>query len=366
MQHIVVLAVSGRMLAQACHQLGYAVHVLDCFNDRDTNDIAQSTYKLSFSDSGFNEDEVKSALDAILSKVELSGVLIGSGVETCPDIIDSINLKAKIIGHSSDIFKRVHNAKTFFQALNKLQIPYPETVFSFPSEQQKTWLCKRSGSLGGQHISEYGSRNDEGEQVYFQAYEQGQAMSALFFIDKNSSVLLGLHKLFLYQRFQYAGAIRLLDNEYVEVRKKLQEYFDLLQNEFGLQGLCGIDFILSEKEEIKVLELNARPTATLGLYKKKKNMLKNHIQSFFGEMVFLEESKQKHCLGEVVVFAEENCKWSESLKDFDFISDIPSLNVKFEQGEPVCTLSASTSSAAETEKLLYDRRQFILSQLEII
>lgn len=366
MKHIAVLAVSGRMLAQTCVELGYTVHVLDCFNDIDTCEVAKSTYRVSFSNTGFNQHEVNTALDSILKKVELIGVLIGSGVETSPDVIDSINLKTKVIGHSSKVFKRAHNAKSFFSVLDKLNIPYPKTLFTPPTDKKNIWLCKRSGSLGGQHITNYKGKADKDKRVYFQALEQGQAMSALFFAEKQNSSLLGLHRLILHEQFQYAGAVYLPDSEFIDLRKILLQYFQSLQNEFGLQGLCGIDFIFSTKEEIKVLELNARPTATLGLHEGKRDYLPAHLQSFYEGTATLQKKAQSNCLGEAIVFAEQNCKSPKNLAEFTYVSDISTQNTEFKQGEPICTVFASTSNTAETEKLLYDRHRFIKSQLEII
>ncbi len=127
--------------------------------------------------------------------------------------------------------------------------------------------------------------------------------------------------------------------------------------EAGLVGLFGIDFIVDDRGEVWLIEVNPRWTASLELYERRRG------RSFVGDHlaatgVYDRRDREQGaaawgsvsaaCLGKWTVYAEERCLAADVRDDRELacdmdrgeLADIPFSGTLFHRGDPVCTVLA--------------------------
>ena len=247
-----IVATSGRMLAQAAQREGFEVLVIDCFTDVDTVRYAKKVVRVDT----LSIANLTVALTE-LGNYEITSAVYGSGFETCIESLYFLESRFKIAGNSAAVFECVQNKCAFFAALDMLEIPYPETCFELPATQ-KTWLSKPLNGQGGVGI------NSQTTDIYWQRFCEGQAGSVLFLADGENPTIIGFNTQWTHDDFLFLGVSNHSDlTDYQKSRihswlQKLVQYFDL-------RGLNSLDFMQTENE-IFVLEINPRPSASMQLY----------------------------------------------------------------------------------------------------
>src|SRR5439155_8001490 len=161
------------------------------------------------------------------------------------------------------------------------RIAHPPVRFSAPSGAG--WLSKDAGGAGGWHIrhAEDGPEaQDAPQRRYYQRRAPGTPMSALFVAHGGQASVLGFNELIVRgigrHPFVYCGAIGPVPIA-ADVAGALGEVVRSLAAEFGLAGLCSLDFLL-DGPRFAVLEVNARPSASMALYDGASPM-RAHVQA---------------------------------------------------------------------------------------
>ena len=266
MTHLLIVATSGRMLAQAAHREGYKTVVIDCFADVDTRVYAQKVIKVT----SLSVKDLTKALDA-LREFSITGVLYGSGFETVPDSLAFLQTQFELIGNSPATFEAVQNKPIFFRALEALGIPYPITQFSPPSQEQASiWLTKPLKGQGGMGIKKHSPALPKINDVivYWQHDVAGQASSVLFLADGKQMQPLGFHQQLTQSIAEYPYLFKgICFNDYVPQmhRPLIYNWITQLVVQFGLRGINSLDFIQTT-QGCYVLEVNPRPSASMQLY----------------------------------------------------------------------------------------------------
>jgi predicted ATP-grasp superfamily ATP-dependent carboligase len=333
------------------------VAVLDCFADRDTRALASACRSVA-SSRGPRFDE-RALLEAAgtLGRRYAGGLVYGSGFEGRTGLLARLARGRPLLGNPPEVVRAVRDPGVFFPLLRRLDIPSPEVRFTAPVIPAG-WLVKRPGGAGGAQVR----RADESRPprgAYFQRFESGRTLSALFLADGQRAGVLGVNRQWTAaarpgQPFLYGGAgggLRLPPR----IQRELQAGLDALVAATGLIGLNGVDFIL-QGDRWLVLELNPRPTATLELYDLDYplGLFRWHLRACRGE---LPESPAapRATRAHAVVYASAPCRAVSGVSFPRWCRDVPMPGTRFERGDPVCTVHAAARNGLRALALLRRR-----------
>src|SRR6185369_8858561 len=121
------------------------------------------------------------------------------------------------------------------------------------------------------------------------------------------------------------------------VRRSLESMVGTLTADFGLRGLNGLDFLLDDKE-IRVIELNPRPPASIALYRNAcpGGVLRVHVEASLGGRLpeFLDYPVRRR--GFETVFAKQACEVgppaAEALAQRTWCHDLPAAGTQVARG----------------------------------
>ena len=88
--------------------------------------------KISVRIKSLAEQDLAPAVDYFIERYAVTHVIYGSGFEYYPESLRYLNSRLTVLGNHPDVFARQQDKPAFFSTLDKLNIPYPEVVFSAP------------------------------------------------------------------------------------------------------------------------------------------------------------------------------------------------------------------------------------------
>lgn len=360
-QPYLIAAASGRPLAASARRGGVAAVVLDFFADADTASLGFPCRSVARpGELRFDPEALVSAADQLAPASACAGVVCGSGFERVPELISEISAGRDLLGNTSGVVERMKDPSRFFPLLDELHVPHPPVSLS-PPRSAEGWLVKRRGSAAGLDVvpaSRAAGRPDE----YFQRYQGGRSLSALFLANGSRALLLGFNEShvrplpgapFLYGGG--AGGIRLA----AEVENDIVEALQRLTAAAGLVGLNGLDFILGE-EGWFVLELNPRPTASIEYYDADwpSGLFAAHVAACAGQLPTSCPAAES-CRGHAIVYAPQGFKLGPALCFPPWCRDLPPVGSVIPREGPVCTVHAEAPTPPAVNRLLARRRSEI-------
>nr|WP_246264253.1 ATP-grasp domain-containing protein [Aromatoleum toluvorans] len=356
------------MLAEAARASGYRVIALDLFADRDTRRVAEVC--LPIGDAASLVIDGDALVDA-LGRARTAGAqawVAGSGFDGHPELLAAGQAVLPLAGNPPEVAARVRDPAQFYGRLAALGIPHPQTRCERPPSP-RGWLRKNAASSGGWDVR--AARPDDADaesSIYYQRIAAGAPMSALFVADGRRSRLVGVNmqivRPFCGRPFVFHGCIGPVGVA-PSVRCALEAMLDALVADFGLRGLNGLDFLLDD-DEIRVIELNPRPPASIALYPDAlpEGLLRAHVEaSLDGRLPAPERHAAADMRGFETVFAQR--AWSVGAPESAVLAqqtwchDLPVSDTSIGRGEPLCTVSAAGGNADEVEALLSRRRRQI-------
>lgn len=370
MQHMLIVATSGRALAQCAARSGFSSVVLDCFADVDTRQVTEMASNVA-DKSGvqFDAHRLLETAERLSPPVETDALIYGAGLESDPALLESFARRYRLCGNPPEVIRLVKEPKTFFPLLDRAKLPYPDTQLDPPLENEG-WLVKRVGGAGGQHVRRCGTRASDASRDYFQRAVQGTVCSALFLADGERARIVGVSEAFppgdgVESPYAYSGAISHAAVS-PRVREELSKKLDTLVCLSGLVGLNGIDFVVNG-DSFWVLEINPRPTATLELYDPDvaNGLLNAHISACLGEPVSVEQHSGP-VRAHAIVFAPSGIRLSSDWRPGPWCSDIPYPDALISPGMPICTVRAEGDTRAEVVSLITQYRATVLGCCEEI
>lgn len=350
-----IIAQSGRALAASAERANIKTHVIDRFADTDTRCIALSTRVITGNIMGLCVREILDGLNDY-TDIPLTGVVIGSGLESSPELLNVINARVPLLGNLTDCVNNCKDPARFFALLDSLGIPHPDTRLSF-SGYKRDWLVKRIGATGGLHINCSVKKIRQLSDHYFQKFIHGRSISVVFIANGEQAQIIGLNETWTRARdnydFCYAGAVTLPSID-KKVLTTLCEIVRLLVKQLGLVGLCGIDVIIDKDGECQVLEINPRPPATFELHERGFSLFHAHIMACNGKLATLPPGKTKSC-GHEILFTPVNFHVPELVWP-DWVVDRPVHGLRIASGEPICTILAAANTPDEVRTKLLQRK----------
>jgi predicted ATP-grasp superfamily ATP-dependent carboligase len=375
---IAVAALSARMLAESARRGGFATIALDVFGDADTRRAAGAWASIGAAASlRLDADRVAQALVACARSPNFIGWVAGAGFEAVPDALARGAGIARLIGNPPHVIDAIRLPRDFFRRLSGLGIRHPVVAWEAPVDRDG-WLRKDARGSGGWHIRPARAgdraRRTVDAHAYYQRVHAGMPMSVLFIADGTSARIVGINELIVRARGArpcvYHGAIGpVAPSE--RVLRDIRACVESIVREWGLVGLNGVDFLLDE-ERIVVLEVNARPTATIGLYEEAfpDGAMRAHVEACVKGSLPAEPAvlSTRRLRGHSIVFAVDAVSaferpTCERMLSLAFAHDVPSPGTSIPKGAPLCSVSAEGLSAAEVREALDARTRQMLAMV---
>ncbi len=340
--------------------------VADLFGDTDTIEMA-AHYRPLRGRFGFGirDGGVVAALGSLEAAARCApmGVILGSGFEGAPQLIEAIDRRFGIIGASAEAVRRLKDPQGFAALLADLGVPHPEIRLA-PLADPTGWLSKRAGGSGGGHIRR-ASANRLARGAYLQRCVAGRPFSISFLADGAHAQVLATTEQWTSPTYRtpwrYGGALgpaRLPDAIAAEAEKAIHGIVATVR----LAGIASAD-LLVDGRHWWLLEINPRPGATLDLLDRcDRPLLTRHIEACRGHLGEPQPNPGE-ASGTTIVYAPFGVAAVPAVAWPRFVMDRPGPGVKINAGAPVCTVSATGANAAGVKSLLDAREAAILQLL---
>ncbi len=355
---LLIAALSARALAHSAQRCGFAAAAVDVFADQDTRRWASGWARVGSSSAGFDAERLLAAAQRLVPPRRCAGLVYGAGFEACPQTLAALARGRALLGNDPETLARVCDPRNFFAVLDRLGIAHPRVSFA-PPPNPDGWLLKRAGSCGGAQVRAARSPAAAGD--YFQQQLHGDVVSVAFLGNGRDSTVLGVSEQWRafatrQQPYLYGGAVSrypLGAAMFEEVRLAIHE----LVQWWGLRGLNGLDLVVSG-EGFQVLELNARPTATLELYQAAPGpgLFAAHLQGCRGRRL-PQLAPVSFRRAHMPVYATAPLRVPAGFAWPPGCSDLPAAGSHIGPGEPLCTLHASGGSAGSLRWRLLKQAQ---------
>ncbi len=372
MPHYLVVATSGRAIAQGLRTLECSVTVVDGFADCDTRIAANECKKVKRSQFGLDQDSLLRAVqdlrsNASFDETSFDGIIYDAAIESNPELLDLIDIKP-VLGNSRQVVEAVKNTEIFLSTLDQYSIPYPKTIFGSSSElcSDNDWLLKHPQGTGGIGVTQLHADTVVPENAYYQERLDGIVFSITFLSNIYDIFALGFNTLWTEALgetipYAYAGAINEAKLE-EDTKKVALNYANILAKEFKLIGLNSIDFIYAN-HSVYVLEINPRVPATYELYESKDGaLIRQHIQACVNKT--LPKAKSKTLLrAHAIVYAPSEIVISDAIAWPLWVADRPHADEVIKKFEPVCSIFAGAKNYAQVSEMIKERKRSILAAL---
>lgn len=345
---------------------------IDAFADTQTAALAEKSIAVQCGHHGFDAEPLITAVDALNIR-RFIGFVYGSGFEAQPELLVRLAERLPLIGNAPEAVAAVKNPARFFSALDQLHIPYPQVRHSITVADADDYLLKFGGGSGGTHIRPANARDiSPVAQYYYQQKIAGCAVSLLFLADKQTIELIGFNEQWLHPSadapYRYGGAVSHTPLPQA-VKIQLVDAAQKLTRSFGLVGLNSLDAIVTSDNQVFVLEINPRLSATVDLYHfEQPEMLQRHVQLCRGASALKSEpvaSRSHHA--HAILYAAQEMVLKEPLPCLEWGVDTPSadqLPLKISAGDPVCTVIAEADHAAAAKKIAQHRVAIVENLLQ--
>lgn len=364
---LLIVSNSGRAMAESAARGGYAVTVLDAFCDADTRSVA-SCVVVPMGARGLDPERVRGEAGRLAAMGGTLGFVYGAGLEHSPSTLSWMAERFRMLGNTPEVLDLLGDPRRFFALLDELAIRYPQTSVEPPPPVEGTdWLVKEAGTSGGMGVRRWrdGGARPAGEH-YFQRFLDGPVMSVLFIADGADCCIIGVNRLSTAPNggvspFQYGGAVNQATLNPAQ-RAQVERYCADLVQALRLRGVNNLDFVL-HAGQVRLLELNPRPSATLGLYDKScpGGWIRRHVRACLGERPDAPPDAGARVSGHRIVYAPRAVEIPPRLRWPRWCHDRPVEGTRVVRGAPLCTVSASGGSAAETERRLLERERVVLT-----
>lgn len=352
-QPVVVVGSTARYLAQSARRCGFDVYAVDMFGDRDLRTAAAHNGHAT----GCTPTEVANAAVALCEQaaIQPAGMVYGAGFEGAPRVLSKLATLFPLHGNRPAVLRWLRAPTRLFPLLDQLRIPYPRVLMQAPRRPEH-WLQKNSTSFGGTGISTACNVQMVSRDTYFQHYVPGKVYSVTFAANGKAARLIGFNELLAVSPqagdFRYAGAVSnaCLGSEQTNV---VAGWVDRLTTRLKLRGINGLDFVLDNGQPL-MLELNARPTATLELYDQQLEAggFMSHWLACNGELPTLVGSEVVHATA--VLYGSEDMTIG-GIEWPSWTADRPVAGTRIRASEPLCSVHVATRDRAAVTGLLHVR-----------
>jgi uncharacterized protein len=347
---LLIAAISGRALAAAARRAGYRPLVADLFCDADTVVLAERVVKLEGDlKNGIDGARMMATLRALAGNEEPVAVVLGSGFERMPELVDEIAGQFPLAGCRGTAIRRVKDPQSLAVDCAGLGIPHPDFRWETPPDP-RNWVVKTVGDAGGCHIGR-ADGVDPAAGRYFQRIVAGKSVSALFIGNGADARIVGFSRQWTSPvpaaPYRYGGAVRLSRFDRKDAAT-IEGWLSGLTRRAGLVGLCSADFIRAA-DGYWLVEINPRPGATLDIFDSlEAPLMEAQLSAAKGETCRL--PRVAGCMASTVAYAAGPVTHFPTIVWPDWTADRQSEGTRLAPGDPVCTVFAHGSNAVVAER----------------
>jgi len=365
-----VAAQSARMLVQSAARAGHPVCALDLFDDADTGRMALASRAVRPHKGAvlrFDRDDLLQSAGELCPPSRCFGLVYGAGFEDDTDTLARLARGRELLGNPPQLLSRVKDPLDFFNLLDRLSIPHPPTVLTPPAEL-RGWLYKRRGACGGVHVVD--AATTDSNEGYFQKHVSGACLSMLFLADGERAQVVGVARQLVIgtgkRPYTYAGAVGPIQVP-ERVLRTASDSLQALVAHTGLVGCNSFDFVL-DGEQTWALEVNPRPSATIGLYDEDwpQGLFDAHVQACRGKMPEPGAARAGgvtrahaivYAVAQLQVEANGGPNCAPNSRFPAWCSDLPRAGTQVAAGAPVCTVHASAPNETLSLRQLARRKR---------
>lgn len=380
---MLIVASSGRALAESALRGGWAPRVIDAFADRDTREAAPHSVAVPFAGGRLDPDAVLRAARRMCPPAaegqHACALVYGSGLEAVSELVASLAEGRVLLGNPVHVLRTVNEPRRFFALLDALAIPHPEVSFA-PRVMGPGWLLKQAGASGGGHVCPALPGQWRPAGAYLQRQTAGQPMSLLFLADGRRATEVGFNTLWTASEMASEMAPEMIagmgDSPYLygglvnravlppSLRQSMCAAAGALTRALGLRGLNGIDFI-HDGERCRVLELNPRPSASFELYEPeaRRGLFALHVAACQGRLPALPRRSGTPARAVAIVYAPRELRIPEGFVWPRWCRDRPQTAQCIARGEPLCSVYAEAQDARAAQSRVFARRTALLDSL---
>jgi predicted ATP-grasp superfamily ATP-dependent carboligase len=346
-QPLLLVGNTIRYLAESARRAGIGVSGIDAYADLDTQAACRNYRRAQgLGARDLAQTVLKTDMD------EGMRWTYTAGFETGPEHLAGLsNQPSELLGNEPGVLGFLSQPLRFFRLLSELDIAHPMVLANRP-KMADGWLHKAAGRFGGLGVQLASRANsDQPRQKYLSAggyYERfidGPLCSLLFAADGREVEPIGFNRIMArctaMGDFRFAGALSGF-TPLSKSREIMLQVARRLTRELGLRGINGLDFVLHRDLPL-LLELNARPPATLELYESELSQggLVTHLQACLGRLPALTSGSPTQIRrGMQIVYTDRDL----TLADIDWpdwVSDRPVTGEHLIKDTPICTVHAS-------------------------
>ena len=358
---VLIFAQSGRFIAQSATQAGYRVWVADCFGDIDTLDTVERWQQLN-AVHRLTQEQILTTF-ARLSGGEDCLLICGSGIEQHYPILNMLPSHIKLMGNTATIINTIQQPTAFFSLLKRLNLPHPETQFKQP--EYGDWLAKSCSGFGGLHIQTLATLKQQ-DNNYYQRYISGTSGSALFIANGEHAQTLNIYQHYLQPSAHSPFRLGGITSPW-QIAQQHQDNLslaaDILTASTGLCGINSIDFIISEQDQLFLLEINPRFSASAELLNCKGSLFQHHVNACNGLLaknciIDHPSHSQLHYL-----YATQDLQIPSDMTWPHACHDIPHSGSFILKDDPICTLQIQAENSKQLQKYYNNIEREITLQL---
>lgn len=351
---LLIVAQSGRFIAQSATRAGYPVRVADCFGDRDTLAVAERWHPLP----PLAELGPQAFLHILeqLSDGQPCLLICGTGVESFYPALEQLPPHISLIGNSPETIARLREPSSFFTLLDELALPYPATFFS--GLQPAGSLVKDLQSAGGSHIHQAGEQS-LAKNPFYQQFIDGVSRSVCFIANGKQARILGWNRQLNRDGEFYLQQIWQPDLPDATVRQQLQTALAALVRATGLKGFNSLDFIVDKAGRLYLLEINPRITASLELLSQ-VDWFQWHLHACTDDLPATIPVSNSTVRLLYYLFADSDLTISEQAVWPAECHDLPGPGTVIRTGMPVCTIIIAAATSEQCQSLLQQSKKAVL------
>ncbi|WP_164101793.1 ATP-grasp domain-containing protein [Candidatus Laterigemmans baculatus] len=371
LRHLILMGGSVRAAAESAASDGWEVSAIDRFGDVDTRRAARSWQPLP----------PELDFDGLLERLPPGPLVLTGGMEQWYQRLERVRDQRPVLAPPTATIERLRDP-VFLQSLaERCGFRFPRFRLPTTREVPPGWLAKSRRSTAGLGVSasRINPRNDD---HYLQKRVAGRPWGASFLASDSSTELLGVCRS-LFQNlgatpFLYSGSLGPLPVR-TECQQKLQRLGEAIRQELALRGLFGIDLIADSSDELWVLEINPRMTASMELLERRlgSSLVTRHVAAHG----VVREQREAHgdassshladaTLGlKRIVWSRAACRWDPeweltTVGTLVTLHDIPQPGTSIERHTPLVSLGVRGQSvrnflraAHEVESRLHKKCQ---------
>lgn len=378
-----VIGASVRALAEEARWAGWNVAAADLFIDRDLSSIA-NCYRL---DSLSDLPKIQSIPIAPGDRIFLAG-----GMENHLEVVEYLGYRAKLWGPSLENLHALRCIERWKQWASHSSCSFPLSVpiqdaSPLTALEQGSWLIKNMRSSGGFQVRSFHHgkclNEDIQDSTFLQKKIEGKSFSAIIVFGGEQCCVAQVAQSISANEwcapFEYAYCGNVLGSCVTEsTRSKLHCLGRCIQADLQLtEGWIGVDFIIDDTNQLHLLEINPRYTASMELGRIHLGIgwcpnpnTRDSVRSACTQ-------QPKGCIAKAILYAPRSLSitphhasklWCERRasagSQCNWIADVPADGTEIAVGMPIVSLFSVGRDPPSVMSALYAYRDSILKLLE--